>query len=298
MAGRRPKRRERQVQEAAAALRAAGSEVQLARTTQAGSASTLAEAAVKEGSDLILVCGGDGTLNEVVNGVVPASVPVGILPGGTANIMARELGLPIHPVRAAAAVADWEPRRIAVGQVSWPEGSGARRCFLSVAGIGFDAYVVNKLALDFKLALGVVAYGIEAFRQGFRYSYPPFSCQVNGRQLRVPFAIVQRTSRYAGWLQLAPGASIFEPQFRICLFKGRGWLRYLIYATAAVTRTHLGLKDVELIESRSIHCLAADSGKPVYVELDGELAGQLPATFNVIPDALTLLVPKRNQSQE
>jgi diacylglycerol kinase family enzyme len=172
-----------------------------------------------------------------------------------------------------------------------PAAQFERRYFLSVAGIGFDAYIVHKLSLGFKLSLGVVAYGLEALRQVLRYSFPTFTCQADGREFRAPFAVVHRTCRYAGWMKLAPGASIFEPRFRLCLFKGRGWARYFLYAAAALARQHLKLPDVELVEATKVICPVPESEKPVYFELDGETAGQLPVTFEVIPSALTLLVP-------
>lgn len=308
IAGRRPKRRERQVQEAAARLQNAGFEVKLARTSEPGTARKLARAAVTEGSELILVCGGDGTINEVINGLVPGEVPLGILPGGTANILARELGLPQDPVSAAMELPRWSPRRIALGQATWfaraPSGARTvleyptiplaqfeRRYFMSVAGIGFDAYIVHKLSVGFKKSLGVVAYGLEALRQVVRYPFPTFTCQTEVREFLAPFAVVHRTCRYAGWMKLAPGASIFDPRFRLCLFKGRGWARYLLYAAAVLARRHLKLPDVKLVEAAQVICRVQDSEKPVYFELDGEPAGQLPVTFEVVPNALTLLVP-------
>jgi YegS/Rv2252/BmrU family lipid kinase len=300
IAGRHPKRREKQIQEAAAVLQAAGMAVKLAPTSGPGTAGDLARAATAEGCDLVLVCGGDGTVNEVINGLAPGHTTLGILPGGTANIIAKELRLPHHPVRAAQQLPQWTPRRIALGVASWraPESAGAppqeapcRRYFISVAGIGFDAYIVYKLSIGFKLSMGVAAYVLEAIRQALRYSFPAFTCQSAGRAIPVTFAVVHRAGHYAGWLPLAPGASIFEPTFRLCLFKSRHRFRYFLYATAALIRQHLRLSDVELVESRVITCAAEDAAKPIYFELDGELVGQLPATFEVVPDALTLLVP-------
>lgn len=285
------------MQDAAGILRDAGITTKLARTTEPRTARELARAAVKEGVDLVIVCGGDGTINEVANGMIPSDVPVGILPAGTANILARELGLPLETTRAASELPRWSPHRMAVGQATWPVAAqpaipdANRRYFLSVAGIGFDAYVVHKLACEFKLSLGVAAYGLEAVRQGLRYSFPLFTCQVGGQQFRSPFAIAHRTSRYAGWLRVAPGANIFEPRFRLCLFKSRFWARYFVYAMAALAQQHLRLRDVEIVDATHVVCWAADSDKPIYTELDGEPAAPLPATLEIVPNALTMLVP-------
>ena len=273
--------------------------MQLVPTTGPDTAYELARDVVARGEELIVVCGGDGTINEVINGITPGKTTLGILPGGTANIFAKELGLPHDPVRAARELGQWSPRRIALGRAIWPNGHGAEmegRFFLSLAGIGFDAYIVRKLSLDFKRDWGVIAYVWEAVRQSLRYPFAPFVCRVDGRELHATFALVQRTTRYAGWLRIAPGADIFDSQFKFCVFKSpHGW-RYFLYAAAVITQQHLRLKDVELVQTQKIDCGPKLTGTSIDFELDGELAGQLPATFEIVPDALTVLVPLKKTS--
>jgi YegS/Rv2252/BmrU family lipid kinase len=294
IAGRHPARREKEIQHAAAALRQASIAARLVRTSGPGTARQLARAAVAEGIDLVIVCGGDGTINEVVNGVAPGPAALGILPGGTANIIAKELGLPHNLVRAAKELARWQPRRIALGSVVWANGEAiadkGQRFFLSVAGIGFDAYIVYKLSAAFKMSLGVVAYGWEAVRQALRYPFPVFRCRADGQERRATFAVVHRTQVYAGWFHLAPTANLFESRFTLCLFKSRHRERYFLYAAAAVVRQHLRLRDVELVDAQRIVC-ASEGQATIHFELDGEIVGRLPATFEIVPDALTLLVP-------
>jgi YegS/Rv2252/BmrU family lipid kinase len=295
VAGRHPARREKQIREIAAVLRARSIDARLAPTTRPGTAAELARAAVRQGNELILACGGDGTLNEVINGITPGNVTLGILPGGTANIAAKELNLPHDPVRAARQLSTWSPRRIAIGLATWwPRlvgGTPSRRYFLSIAGIGFDAYVIHRLSAGFKMSAGVIAYIVEAIRQAWRYPFPPFRCRVEGREFEASFAVAHRTNRYAGWLRLAPGANLFEPRLSLCLFRSSHWARYVLYAAAVLARQHLRLGDVELVEGRQIECAASKPGASIYFELDGELVGQLPASFEVVPAALTLLVP-------
>lgn len=296
IAGRHPARREREIQQAAGVLQEEGIGVRLLRTSGPGTARDLARAAVADGTGLVIVCGGDGTINEVLNGVACCGVALGILPGGTANIVAKELGLPHHPVRAARQLSRWRPRRIALGRAVWgsasrePTADQEQRFFLSVAGIGFDAYVVYKLSVALKMSLGVVAYGWEAIRQALRYRFPVFRCQADGLERRATFAVVHRTKVYAGWFRLAPAANLFEPRFALCLFKSPRRLRYFLYAAAAIAHQHSRLRDVELVEARRIVC-SGEGAATVHFELDGELVGTLPATFEIVPDALTLLVP-------
>jgi YegS/Rv2252/BmrU family lipid kinase len=303
VAGRRPAGRGGEVRQAAAALRQAGLEIELAPTARPAMAQELAQAAVKNGVDVVLACGGDGTLNEVINGLVGSQVSLGLLPGGTANILAREVGLPLHPVRAAAEFPHWSPLRIPLGKATWctekasikgapPQKEQATRYFISVAGIGFDAHVVYKLSTEMKMSWGVTGYIVEALRQAFRYPFQGFSCRAEGGPDRMAtFAALQRARNYGGWLQLAPEARFFDDRFTLCLFKSHNRARYFLYAGMILARQHYHLSDVELVETRKLCCAAQVGGEAIRFELDGELVGTLPATFEIVPDALTLLVP-------
>jgi YegS/Rv2252/BmrU family lipid kinase len=296
IAGGRNSRRERQMRQAAGILETGGIAAKLLPSTAPGSARELAQTAYREGARLILACGGDGTLNEVLNGITPGEATLGLLPGGTANVFARELGMPLDPVRAARELVRWSPRRIALGCATWPDSSAPnqsaeKRFFLSLAGVGFDAYVIHRLLHDRTRSLNVFAYVWEAVKQVFRYRFPEIICRLEGRELRGTFAVMHRTERYAGWLHLAPGASIFRDRLTLCLFESSRRSRYLRYAAAIVLRRHTRLKDVQLLHTTQISCAPLNDHARAYFELDGELAGQLPATFEVVPDALTMLLP-------
>jgi diacylglycerol kinase (ATP) len=291
-AGRNPARREAQVQAAAAILWRGGIETALVKTAGHGSAKALAREAVSRPGKAVIVCGGDGTINEAINGMAGSATPLGILPGGTANTLARELGIPHNPVAAAEQLSRWQPRRIPLGRAQWrAEGRQEQRYFLSLAGVGFDAQVVRELSLDYKARLGVMAYVGEAIEQIWRYQFPKFACHADGREYAATFAVAQRTSLYGGWFHLAPRADFFKPVLTTCLFQSAARRRYLVYAVAVLLRRHSKLKDVTLVESSSLTCRPATPGSVIYFELDGELAGQLPVVFDVVPEALTLLSP-------
>lgn len=276
-----------------AVLRSAGIAADLRATAGPGAGRQLARKAVKNGCDMVIVCGGDGTINEVVNGLAPSHVPLAILPGGTANIVAKELELPGNIVKAARQLPSWRPCRIPLGRAAWEEaGSVRHRFFIAVAGVGFDAHIISRLDMGKKLRLGVVAYCWEAVRQVFHYSFPSFQLSMDSSTVSATFAVIQRSGRYAGWLKLALPHSIRQPDFSCCMFEGSGPKRYLQYAVGILTQTHQRLPDVRFLSGSSIHCRSGQAGDPIFFEVDGELAGRIPVTFEVAPDALTLLAPE------
>ncbi len=303
IAGRRPAQRAEEIRRIAEILRKAGMELEVSPTKKPGSASGLAKEAARQGKDVCLVCGGDGTINEVINGLAGSQVSLGLLPGGTANILAREIGLPLDPVRAAAELTRWSPRRVPLGKATWwPEAAStngapaqkeqATRYFVTVAGIGYDAHVVYKLSLQMKSSWGVAGYVVEALRQAFRYPFQGFSCRMDDGPGRIAtFAAAQRAGNYGGWLHLTPDARFFDDQFNLCLFRSHSRARYFLYAALVLARQHFLLGDVELVKGHKLCCAAQVAGETIRFELDGELVGTLPATFEIVPDALILLVP-------
>jgi diacylglycerol kinase (ATP) len=293
LAGIKDGRRSHQIHAAATILRKSGIETAITFTSHPGDGERLARTAVEKGCGLVIVCGGDGTINEVVNGIAPAQIPLAILPGGTANIVAKELGLPGRIVKAARQLPSWEPCRVSLGRAMWEESDSLQqRYFLAVAGIGFDAHIISQLNLPMKHRVGVLAYGWEAVRQTWRYGFPRFQCDVNGSTASATFVVVQRSSRYAGWLHLAQAQSLRASDFSLCTFKSSDRTRYFQYALAVLTRTHHRLRDVSLFRGSSVRCISENPEEVIYFEVDGERAGRLPVTFEVVADALTLLAPR------
>lgn len=252
----------------------------------------LAQQSLQEGAELVLVCGGDGTINDVINALAGSRVPLGILPAGTANIAAKELCLPEDPARAAREISGWEPKPVALGRATWSVGGQEqRRYFLSVAGVGFDAHVIRKLPLLAKAKLGWMAYFFEAVKQAFRYRYPKFGCSADGVETSATLAVAQRSRRYAGWLHVAPGPGLLEPRLASCMFLGRGAGSYVAYGLAVLLGQHMHLPDVKIATSDHMICKPGQPDSVIYFELDGELVGSLPVAFDVVPEALILTAP-------
>ncbi len=164
--------RQERLRAAAAWLEEAGWRVRLQPTEGPGHAMLLAQAAAQEGYDLVVACGGDGTINEVVNGLAGSPTALGVIPGGTANVWAKEVGIPRDPLKAIAIAAQGESRRIdlgrAMGRATGPGGLGMKgdRHFLLMAGLGFDGHVIHRLAPAAKERWGALAYVVTGFREG------------------------------------------------------------------------------------------------------------------------------------
>lgn len=270
-------------------LEAQGYRVTAVPTTGPGTAGVLAREGIEAGSDLILALGGDGTLNEAANGMVGASVPLGVLPAGTANVLARELGLGCNALRAARRIPECVPQRVAVGLLRM-DGGARSRYFLLMAGVGFDGHIVYHLNLDLKSKLGQIAYWAGSLRQMVRRP-EEFEVQIGDRRMRCSFALASRTRNYAGHLEIARHASLASNDLAVVLFEGRSTFRYYTKYLPAVLSGRLPrTSGVTVVRATHLTCTASEE-TPVYVQVDGEYAGRLPATVEVVPDALTLLAP-------
>jgi len=255
-------------------------------TTGPQTAGDIARKAIDADADLLLALGGDGTINEIVNGMVGSRVPLGILPAGTANVLAMELGLGSRLDRAIPKLAQSVPERIALGQLHNHLGS---RYFVLMAGAGLDAEIVYNINLELKRALGKIAYWIGGFSHIVR-PMAQFEASVDSRPARVGFMLASRVRNYGGDLEIATGANLLEDEFEVVLFSGRNPLRYAVYFTAAVLRVLARVPGITIERTRQLE-LSAPSDRRIYVQLDGEYAGRLPATLEIVPDALTLMVP-------
>ncbi|MFL6464142.1 MAG: diacylglycerol/lipid kinase family protein [Bryobacteraceae bacterium] len=287
-------RRQYLLERSIAALARQDIEAQLVPTTAPGSASAQAREQIENGCDLILAAGGDGTINEVANGMLHSRVPLAILPGGTANVLAREIRLPMHMERAASSIRQLKPHRMAVGGLRFD--GPKQRGFVCMAGAGLDAEIISRLNLDLKAAAGKLAYYLCGFAQVLR-TLPEFEVIVDGKRHTASFALISRVKSYGGDLQIARGASLFRNDFEVVLFRGTKAMRYLPYLVGVTLGQAARMNGCSVLYGRTVIC-QRPSGEPVYVQVDGELAGALPMTAEIIPDALTLLVPPQYHARE
>jgi YegS/Rv2252/BmrU family lipid kinase len=255
-------------------------------TTGPATAGDIARRSIQAGAELILAAGGDGTIHEVAAGMVKSPVPLGILPGGTANVLANELGLGNNMQAAARRIAGCVPRRIALGLLQ----SGARsRHFLLMAGAGFDAETVHRVSDRFKSRFGKLSYWMAGFAQIVN-RLPEFDATIDGRVHRCSFALTSRVRNYGGDFEIARRASLLDERFEVVLFEGRHGVRYVKYLLGMTAGRLDGMAGVSFFRASRVE-LSATSDAPVHLQIDGEYAGVLPAILEIVPDALTLLIP-------
>jgi diacylglycerol kinase (ATP) len=267
----------------------AGHETTLVPTSGPGAAVALAREWVADGVDLIVAAGGDGTVNEVAEGMVHSAVPLGILPAGTANVLAMETGMSSNLEAAARELLTFTPERISVGRLHFGNTSPASRHFLLMAGIGLDARVIYNLSAPLKTNFGKIAYWMAAFSlMGRRLE--EFSVKIEDRNYRCSFALVSKVRNYGGDLQIARDTSLFDDQFEVVLFSGENSLRYLQYFIGVVLNRLQGMKGVSILRAPEIH-LSPVRDACVYMQVDGEYAGHLPGSIEIVKNAITLLVP-------
>ena len=284
-AGRRARQR---LARGLATLRQLGVEATVRETRAQGDAEGFARAASAREFDAIGVAGGDGTMNEVVNGLADRALPVGILSFGTANVLAHEIGLPREPRRLAEILASGPARAVPVGEAVFEDGRAPRR-FLLMTGIGFDAEVVDALDLDLKKRVGKLAFGWSILLRLYRYRYSVFALDLDGgRRCEAASVIATRARFYAGRFVLAPKARLGDPSLQLAIFTRSGrWaaLRSLM-ALAAGRIDRLG--DVEITKTRSVR-LSGPADAPV--QIDGDILGRLPVTLRIAPEPVMLVHP-------
>ena len=258
-----------------------GYDVEFQATERPLHATELARNAAASSADLVIACGGDGTIHEVVAGLALSKMPLAILPSGTANVLARELRLPRNPLKTADLIPGMEPRRIALGKCG-------PHYFMLMAGVGIDAEAIDQLDSHLKSKFGRFAYGVAALRCWSSGCFAPLSVSVDGTRFTCTFAVVGRVSRYGGSMRITRNADLLSDRFDVCLFPGGSRLDYLRYAAGVLSGTHHRLHDVICVAGKNIEI---SSKEPVPIQLDGELKGFTPVKLEIVPDALTLLVP-------
>ncbi|HEV8013957.1 MAG TPA: diacylglycerol kinase family protein [Stellaceae bacterium] len=259
------------------ALARLGATVTIAETNAPLHARALAESADPARFDAIAVAGGDGTINEAVNGIVYSGLPLAILPLGTANVLAHELGLPRAPEALAEIAALAPPRSIIPAEIVTAERNEPWR-FLLMAGIGFDAEVVAQLNLKLKRRIGKGAYALGSLAQLARHERRVFAARIDGVATAPASLVIARAHFYGGRFVLAPEARLDRPDLHAVLFPAPSRLAALRYMAGVLTGTLARQCDVVVRRAAEIE-LAGPEGAPV--QIDGDVRAHLPASIRL-----------------
>lgn len=308
VSGRRRGTRDSDLEAAASVLRAAGVEVSISQTLGAERTPLQVSQQIADGCDTIIACGGDGTIHDVLQGLVGTGAALGTIPLGTANSLAKDLGLPSAPVAAARALLKAKPRYVAAGHIVCKGTSGEpiSRYFTVTAGIGADAEVFRNLKADHKLYLGHAAYYVEATKLWLTHPFRRFIVQYKKRESGNPQSqavqtddveasqlLAVRIRNFGGLLrELAPGASLERDDLRLVLFRTQSRRAILSYALRAALNGKWNVPGIDLAFADNVLCQPLPgNASPIFVEADGEPLGTLPAEISLVPNALTLLMP-------
>jgi YegS/Rv2252/BmrU family lipid kinase len=269
-------------------LRKSGHAVEIAPTTGPGTAGAIARDHIARGAGLIIAAGGDGTINEVVEGMVHSRVPLAILPAGTANVLAMEMKLGGRLERVAERLEECRPQRIPVGRLIC-DGGRVDRHFMLMAGIGLDAHIVYNVNATIKARVGKLAYWVAGWSLlGKRLEQ--FTVESGGKRHQCSFALISKVRNYGGDFEIARSVNIMDDEFEMVLLEGRSTLRYVKYFAGMVLNNLAAMNGATVLRSDRVS-VCAPEGAEVYVQIDGEAAGHLPAEIRIVPDALTLMIP-------
>lgn len=251
-------------------------------TSRSGEAESLARSAVKDGFQIIVAAGGDGTVNEVVNGIAGTDATLGLLPLGTMNVFATELGLPANDLeRCWQLIAGKQTRR-----VDLPSANGKH--FVQLAGVGFDAQVVKETSRAFKRSFGPLSYVVSAAQIAARQPPRLRIESENAITEEGSFVLVGNGRLYGGPFPFFKQAVIDDGLLDVVIFKRLNYIEIVRYLQDVIFSSQITSPEVEYIQTKS---LRVTSDTPVPVEIDGELIGTCPVEFNIRNRALRVFAP-------
>jgi YegS/Rv2252/BmrU family lipid kinase len=250
-------------------------------TERAGHAVELAREAARSRADAVLVCGGDGTVNETLEGLAGSRTALAQMPLGTANVLGHELGLKAAPRWVTELVLHGRPRRLDLGRCG-------RHFFICMASAGFDAYVTQQMAELRKGSINYLSYVRPTLKAFWDYPFEPLRVEVDGKPVEpcVYNVVVGNTRSYGAPFTMTPQARPDDGRLDVCAFAGRGRAWLALYMAATTVPVHHRLASVRYLTGLRID---VDAASPVAVQLDGDYKTQTPVRFEVVPNAITVL---------
>jgi len=246
-------------------------------TSKKGDAETYARA--DKDSDLIIAVGGDGTINEIINGIAERETPLAILPMGMSDVLATELKIPVDIEKALNIALTKPPRKVSLGMING-------RYFAAMVGIGFDAEAVFHVNPKTKPIFCEGAYILSGLKVLLKYKPPLMHIKANNELLHGYNAFIGNASCYAKYFKVTPEASLLSPSLDLCLLMSGGRSNLLRFVAGVITQRHTKFKDVYCAKYNELEIF---SENVVHIQVDGDYFGTLPARINIVPDALNLI---------
>jgi YegS/Rv2252/BmrU family lipid kinase len=266
------------------ALRGLGYEVESRETQAVGHATVLSRKAVGEGFGVVCAIGGDGTVNEVLNGLAGSDVPLAIVPTGTVNVLAMELGIPLDPPDAV--------RLLEAGNITSIDlGLANDRYFGLMAGVGMDAAVVASPHPAMKKAFKEAAFAMQGVAHVIASDDPRLRVVSEEHSVEGYFVVIGNSPNYAGAFGITPLADMRDGLLDVCVLKDKSFLSTATFWSAALLSAHMRHPKVDYFRTEQVVVTCLDESKEVPVQVDGESAGLLPLTCRIAPRALLAVVP-------
>ena len=264
-------------------------------TTAPGDARRLAAEAISEGFETVVAAGGDGTVNEVLNGLGDApngfeKSRLGVLPLGTVNVFARELGISTRLEVAWATIRLGRERLIDLPEVEYARnGTRERRYFVQLAGAGLDARAIELVHWDLKKRIGPLAY-VVAGLQALLEAPAKITAAADGKEYTGGLVLIGNGRLYGGRFRLFPAADLCDGLLEACIFPRVNWFTLARCGPQLLVRGDVPASAIQSLRSGS---LTLTSPSPAPLEIDGELVGQLPARFSLKRGGLRVIVPEK-----
>jgi YegS/Rv2252/BmrU family lipid kinase len=276
---------EQELDIAADTWRERGWQVDLQPTQRSGDGTRIAREAAEAGYDIVAAAGGDGTINEVVNGLANTQTALAALPLGTVNVWARELGLPLQPRAAAEALSDGVIRPIDLGRAD-------DRYFLLMAGVGFDATITAQVQPEEKRRFGALAYVLRGFGLIGRMRGTKMRLVLDGRSIsgRVLWVLVGNSQLYGGLMKITHQASIDDGLLDVCVIRGENLYSAPWHILSILLRRYDLDPEIDYYRARKVEVYTR---RTLPVQVDGDSYGETPMRFEVAPGALRALMPPR-----
>jgi diacylglycerol kinase (ATP) len=263
-----------------------GLELVNAPTTGVGDATEIVRSFLPRGLDVVVVCGGDGTISEAASGLQGSEVPLAVLPGGTSNVLARELQIPLEIESAEELLHEGTPSLVRFAHAD-------ERPFLLWAGTGLDARVMGNMSLYLKRWFGRTGISLTAWTEFLRYEFPRLEVVIDGVTHEATYAVVCRASLYAGDWIIAPEARLDGERFDVMLFSGKTHreLIRLFYHLRKKHAAHLQPGVARIVQGRDVEIRTLEK-YPVEVQVDGDCIMETPIRCRVGTQTVRFLVPK------